>query len=562
MLSAPTSYKQLDNQQRGFPISISNETGDAQSYFVEITEGFNGASFVRTNPDIDSGEIEIFAHSGTALMVYVEPTALPPIKIRVTQTTSCATDCPSGTVTLNLDPQNPPLPALANTADAQYPEVTDPFVINPFVINDGAANPFVINPFVINPFVINPFVINPFVINPFVINPFVINPFVINSTIGEITAVTDTTWTVTAGGSNTASSYLPLINIDNAQAYLASGYAFQLIAYKGSLYGGLNGCGAVNVAQPQILANVVQDPQDTVNNPFVINPFVINPFVINPFVINPFVINSTFTMAPSDTSTSDGTLKAPPASNEVKITLRAFKLGGNLKQGGLIYDPLVDPPSLVIVPLPCDPDNPVNCNVASNAPDLIAQNVDTTPVEAAAGGTLAGFPTGGWTLFNQGTGDATAENGILRHGLAICDPTFVASYDDPVDWSNRTAPDHDPSCSMLTEFFTEDPINFLAAGTSTIFGELDLSDPRRPRPGRLRSGALRRRHPRDLGEERGQQLDRGAADHHQPGPDCRRPLLRCRRGLGVDGGACRPRHTRREPQLLNRIDAVLRYADP
>ena len=119
-------------------------------------------------------------------MVYVDPAALPPIKIRVSQITSCTTDCPSGTVTLNLDPQNPPLPALAGNADSQYPEVTDPFVINPFVINDGAANPFVINPFVINPFVINPFVINPFVINPFVINPFVINPFVINSTIEEV----------------------------------------------------------------------------------------------------------------------------------------------------------------------------------------------------------------------------------------------------------------------------------------------------------------------------------------------------------------------------------------
>ena len=150
------------------------------------------------------------------------------------------------------------MPALDGNADAQYPEVTDPFVINPFVINDGAANPFVINPFVINPFVINPFVINPFVINPFVINPFVINPFVINTTIEE---VIDTTWTVTAGTSNTASSYLPLINIDNAQAYLDSGWVFQLIAYKGSLYGGLDGCGAVNVAQPQILANVTQDPQ-------------------------------------------------------------------------------------------------------------------------------------------------------------------------------------------------------------------------------------------------------------------------------------------------------------
>jgi hypothetical protein len=100
-------------------------------------------------------------------MVYVDSGAVPPIRIQVSEVPPpCTDDCATGTVTLNLDPENPPVAALEGTADAQYPEVTDPFVINPFVINDGTANPFVINPFVINPFVINPFVINPFVINP------------------------------------------------------------------------------------------------------------------------------------------------------------------------------------------------------------------------------------------------------------------------------------------------------------------------------------------------------------------------------------------------------------
>ncbi len=472
VLSAPTSYKQLDDQ-RGFPISISNRTGETQSYFVEITEGFDAASFVRSNPSIDDGEIQLFAHSGTAMMVYVEAFATPPIKIRVAQTSSCTSDCPSGTVTLNLDPQNPPVPALAGNADSQYPEVTDPFVINPFVINDGAANPFVINPFVINPFVINPFVINPFVINPFVINPFVINPFVINTAIEE---VIDTTWTVTAGGSNTSSSYLPLINIDNAQAYLDSGWVFQLIAYKGSLYAGLNGCGAVNVSQPQILANVTQDPQ--AENPFVINPFVINPFVINPFVINPFVINSTFTMAPSDTSTSDGTLKAPPASNDVKVTLRAFKLETGeqgLKNGGLNYDPLVDPPSLVVVPLPCDPYAPVNCNVVSLAPDLIPDNVNTSSVVADAGGTLVGFPAGGWTLRNQGYGDATAENGILRNGFYICDTGYIDTYP-----SNEPLDVHDPLCAAIDEFQQTTANTVPLDPGFEDFGPIDLGIPALP----------------------------------------------------------------------------------
>ena len=39
VLSAPTSYKQL-NYQRGFPISISNETGETQSYFDRDHRGF------------------------------------------------------------------------------------------------------------------------------------------------------------------------------------------------------------------------------------------------------------------------------------------------------------------------------------------------------------------------------------------------------------------------------------------------------------------------------------------------------------------------------------------
>jgi hypothetical protein len=463
-LSAPTSYKQLDDQ-RGFPISIRNQTGETRSYIVEIIAGADATSFVRSNPDIDAGTVTIFPWSGTALMVYVDSGAVPPIKIQVSEMPPCADDCATGTITLNLDPENPPVAALAGAADAQYPEVTDPFVINPFVINDGTASPFVINPFVINPFVINPFVINPFVINPFVINPFVIN--------SPIEDVIDTTWTVTAGTSNTASSYLPLVNIDNAQAFLDAGYVFQLIAYKGSLYGGLNDCGSVNVAQPQILANVTQDPHDSVNNPFVINPFVINPFVINPFVINPFVINSTFTMAPSDEGSGDGTTKAPPPSSEVNITLRAFKLAGGdaLKTGGLVYDPLQDPPSLVIVPLPCDPANPVNCNVASLAPDLVPAWVVSSPVTAPAGGTLSGFPAGGWDLVNQGDRDATAENDILRHGFAVCDPDYIAGHpaDSVLDVSG-------PECAIVAEFVPS-ASNTLAAGATEHFDPVDLTMP-------------------------------------------------------------------------------------
>ncbi len=177
-------------------------------------------------------------------------------------------------------------------------------------------------------------------------------------------------------------------------------------------------------------------------------------------------------MAPSDDYTPDGTTEAPPASSNVKVTLRAFKLGTNLKVDGPIYDPKIDPPSLVIVPLPCDPYAPVNCNVASLAPDLIPENVDTSAVVADAGGTLVGFPTGGWTLRNQGYGDANAENGILRHGFYICDTTYIDEYpsDEPLDI-------HDPLCSAIVEF------QATAGNTVPLdpgfedFGPMDLSIP-------------------------------------------------------------------------------------
>ncbi len=196
------------------------------------------------------------------------------------------------------------------------------------------------DPFVINPFVINPFVINGSLSNPFVINPFVINPFVINTTPGDpdedkVYNVVDTTWTISAGETSTASSYLSLINIDNAEQYFDD-YIFQLITYRTSGNGdfgtGADPCASYNIPQDQIISNVYNDPA----NPFVINPFVINPFVINPFVINPFVINSTFTMAPGDGTGSspdfnnpeldDGTTKAPRRPDEVKVTLRAFQM--------------------------------------------------------------------------------------------------------------------------------------------------------------------------------------------------------------------------------------------
>jgi hypothetical protein len=499
VLNAPTVYKQLDNQ-RSFPFSVSNRTGESRVYRLEIVAGMGGASFNRFDDSVHSGDVEIFGYSSGSFLVYINTGYPDPVRVEVSEICppppgfdyTCSNT--TGVLTFNLESGYSQVPAV-DGPDTQLPEVEgDPFFVvtggdpsNPFVIN-----PFVINPFVINPFVINPFVINPFVINPFVINPFVINPFVINTNPEDIEAVIDTTWTISPGASNTASSYLPVVNIDNASAFIDAGYVFQLIVYKGSLYGGVDGCEAVNVGQPQILANVTQDPG--AENPFVINPFVINPFVINPFVINPFVINSSFTMAPADNPTvpDDGTTKADPAGDEIKITLRAFKLpprtGTLLKTTDLVeYKPWEDPPSLVIVPQPCADTDPASiCRILSLSPDLVPYlpaldvgSPDYVPdysVTAAAGGTLIDFPVGGWTLSNEGLpgqtfGDATAENGDLRHGFYVCESGFVDGHpdDEPLDVG-------DPACTPTPEFLTS-VSNTLELWADEAFVPVDLSVP-------------------------------------------------------------------------------------
>ncbi len=210
-----------------------------------------------------------------------------------------------------------------------------------------------------------------------------------------------------------------------------------------------------------------------------VNPFVVNPFVVNPFVVNPFVVNSAFTMAPSDdagTKSDDGTTKAPPASNEVNVTLRAFKIAqsGGLKNG-VIYKPWEDTPSLVIVPQACDPDNPGSgCHIASVSPDLVIKDFDTTSVSASAGGTLVGFPEGGWTLYNEGLegqeiGDATSEDGDIQHGFYICGVGYIDTW--PADQPLDLAP-----CAQLPEYLVS-IVSPLALGDSENFDPVDLSIP-------------------------------------------------------------------------------------
>ncbi len=367
IVSAPTSYKQLD-APRSFPFSVRNTSGEYRIFSISIATARSFTSLSPIDPDRDDYQVLVFPYSTSSLTVYVEPpavadptTAVGPIRVEVALVASQSgpdaapvpcSECPTATLTFNSDPDSAPVQNLVddfgNPIEEDFgPVISNAFVINyqpsnAFVINDGLENGFVDNAFVINEGEENAFVINDGEENAFVINAFVINAFVINR---EIYEVTDTVWTMAPSESNTAATYVPLINIDNAKE-LEGLYAFQLIVDKPASYGGVglaseDACSALNRPQQQILSNVVQDPGDPDDpsdpNAFVINDFIENAFVINSEVQNAFVINSAFTLPPSGSgggsakaakagSIDDSATRAPLPPNEVRITLRAFQL--------------------------------------------------------------------------------------------------------------------------------------------------------------------------------------------------------------------------------------------
>ena len=372
VVSTPTTYK-LPDFRRSFPFSVRNRAPEERYYRLEIADADKGVATFAEAADVDAGVVTIFPYSSVSQVVYVNVGTTGTIRVDVTQVDGENLDSQpvdqgqTGTVTFVLDQDLEQVANLPPNGEGIPPEdVQDPFVLNPFVLNPFVLNYNEENPFVLNSSQTNFSASNPFVLNPFVLNTALYEPD--GTPIHEVYDVVDTSWDVQTDNptnaaltTNTASTYIPLINIDNAEAY-KDNYAFELLVYKTSYSTGYrqaedeNGkvvdeygnpvCEAYSIPHDQILSNVVQDPgaeTPFVLNPFVLNPFVLNssaenPFVLNPFVLNPFVLNSAFTMAPPEgTSTiksglnksdvlDDGTIKAPRASNDVKMLLRAFRL--------------------------------------------------------------------------------------------------------------------------------------------------------------------------------------------------------------------------------------------
>ncbi len=132
-ISAPTTYKSLENDVNTFPFTLRNGTASNRTFRLEIIEGQGWASF---SYDIDNGvkttepddDVLVYPFSSISQSVYIkkESDVLGPVKVK-------ATDVDTGdfaTVTFNAGFTN--VDAYTGT------EIDNPFVRNPFV-----RNPFV-----------------------------------------------------------------------------------------------------------------------------------------------------------------------------------------------------------------------------------------------------------------------------------------------------------------------------------------------------------------------------------------------------------------------------------
>jgi len=498
VISAPTTFKQLD-AERSFPFTVGNQSNVDKFYEITTTQG---ELFSKLNPvydEVDAVRVMVFPYSSTSQLLTVQSHAQSdydgPFKVEVRelvcgtlpdpnseffsyQVAACGFcsdteysdgTCQYGSIVFNAYTGNDPVGNL----DPNEEESFGPTISNAFVINYNVPNAFVINDGLDNAFVINDSLDNAFVINAFVINAFVINT--------NIHDVIDVVWEMEPGSGNTASSYLPLVNIDFAEQFLEPGnYAFQLIVDKPSAYGTygiLENCNneTYNVPQGQILSNVVQNPSE-VDNAFVINKspqnaFVINETAENAFVINAFVINSTFPMAPTEGGNrsqqmlvkemvEDDPTMAEPPSNKVRVTLRAYQLRST---DAIESDeqPLFNPsteaggwmPSNSVANVACGADGNAAACFALSGPDLLPlTNLslgDEEALELDVDGTLTfgaePFENIQFGVFNdnsreaQGATDAVTRGLYQYHGFYVTGESpsgnpvnvFVGDFDTP-----------------------------------------------------------------------------------------------------------------------------------
>jgi len=469
ILSLPNNFKQVCDGievpcdfPRSFPVLITNgtdtdSTGEYGSRFYRVsftgTEPHNlgeapGVSFSQFDPDLDWGDVELLPWSSSTAVVWVAPGATGPVQVHVQEIDGIYGELVpggfSGIVTINDE---------TSLGLVQNPG------INEFEVHSLQVS---------NPQTSNPQTSNPQTSNPQTSNLFIANPQTSNPQTSNLTLTDSVTWTIQPGDTNVINSAGVAINIDNPELYANAGVAFQLIIYSLTSNGGLDldACSPVQTPQAQIISSIATPPGDVslVTNPQTSNPqtsntLISNPQTSNPQTSNPQTSNAAFTVAPADTSsdglnrvaslqgsapaptpavpTNDGTLKAALNRPQVFVTLLAF-CDADQPEGcdPDIFNPDVDPPSILVNSLSCD--EPFisieeSCNFVSPSPDLKIAGSETVsflavPASVKAGDTVT-FPvaegcdpastTCQWSVTNDSSGSATPENGDLTHGVYL-----------------------------------------------------------------------------------------------------------------------------------------------
>ena len=462
VVTAPTTFAQLQNIQRTFPIVVSSSAAATRYFKLTFSSGGDIASFRQEDSTWDSEYVLVHPYSSATRVAYIGqcsaegclPPATPqPVTVLVQETNAPppAGDGlvigPGGTVTLNADPSNP-INTSISTSEFHAPEIGSPEIGSPEI---GS----------------------PEIGSPEIGSPEIGSPEIGSSAPEDYKSVQDITWTLTNTG-NTNSAYTANVHVDNAEQY-SQEYAFQLIIHKSGGFGVLDDCASANKTFSRIISIIA-------------NPEIGSPEIGSPEIGSPEIGSPTFAMAPSDSPTSsgasgfaalsllssaltapedDGTLKAPKAPESVKITLRAYRLVDNPSR---IFNPLVTGslPAIAIGQQSKDNDNGQlqSGGVAVQGADLTVASGAQINATVQAGGSVS---LNGWTLQNVGNITANPGDGTINNSVYLSsDATFGGEDDVPLG----SAGDTNPLAAGLTHNFNAFSVTIppgTAAGTYYLF---------------------------------------------------------------------------------------------
>ena len=156
---------------------------------------------------------------------------------------------------------------------------------------------------------------------------------------------------------------------------------------------------------------------------------------------------------------NDGTLKAPLASDKVYITWKSYQkkrdcLPGETDTDACVsaqekFNPKKDPPALTMQSQSCNGSSTTDCPVAFVGPDLVVS--PDTPITASGAifKTFLDFPAAPWTLLNQGTTKAEAEDGAFAHRVYLSKDQLIDATDVLLATAGTTTGALGPAATQL-----------------------------------------------------------------------------------------------------------------